>query len=82
MRANILAAPDAERARVAWSYELAGIVTTLAGVGLTLLGGALAIAGMSTQELALGVTGVTLIPTGYFVATFIGPALWAEGARF
>lgn len=82
VRASILAAAEPDRSRVAWSYELAGIVTTLVGIGLTLVGGALIAAGAGTNELDVTGTGGVLIPIGFFVATFIGPPLWAEGGRF
>lgn len=81
VRANVLAAREEDRARVAWGYELAGIVTTLAGIGIILAGGALMAAGMATLQIDLTGTGGALIPIGYFVSTFIGPPLWAEGGR-
>lgn len=82
VRSHILAASEDDRARVAWSYELAGIVTTLVGIGISLVGGALMLGGMGTNTLDATGTGGVLIPIGYFVSTFVGTPLWAEGARF
>lgn len=91
VRSDILARPEPERASVGWSYELAGIVTTLTGIGLVLVGGALMAADVGLQNTwphderaaaALRTSGAVMIPLGYFLATFIGPALWSEGARF
>jgi hypothetical protein len=89
IRSNILAANESERDRVAWSFELAGIVTTLAGIAVSLLGAALIIAsfalvdgsGSRRHEVFAG-TGGVLIPIGYFISTFIGTPLWAEAGRF
>lgn len=84
------ARPD-DRARVAWDYELAGIITTLSGIAITLAGIALMFVGVGvasashggerTHELFIG-TGGALIPSGTFIALFIGVPMWAEAARF
>jgi hypothetical protein len=92
VRSDVLSHPEAERESVGWSYELAGIVTTLAGIGLCLVGGAISAIGIGLDstwprderalELMRGLGVYAFIPFGYFLATFIGAPLWAEGARF
>ncbi len=87
IRSDVLGAPREHRASVAWSYELAGIVTTLSGIGIALVGVALMFVGPSlvrggerTHEVVIG-TGGVLIPIGTFIALFIGVPMWAEAAR-
>lgn len=89
IRSDVLGAAPDDRVRVAWDYELAGIVTTLTGTGIALVGLALMFVGFGlvrgtgehTHELFIG-TGGALIPIGTFIALFIGTPLWAEAARF
>lgn len=92
VRSDVLGHREEERADVGWSYELAGIVTTLAGVAICLVGGALAGSGMGLEntyphderalETMRSLGAFVFIPLGYFIATFIGTPMWAEGARF
>lgn len=89
VRSNILSAHPSDRDRVAWDYELAGMVTTLVSIGISLIGAGLILGGMasvnpyspSTHQQIIG-TGGVLIPIGFFTALFIGTPMWAEGARF
>lgn len=94
VRSDVLSAPVDARAERGWQYELTGIVITTLGIGMCLVGGGLVAAGIagtsssssyaneSTYE-AMRTTGLAvLIPVGFFLGTFIGAPLWAEGARF
>lgn len=93
VRSEILGARPGDRDRVAWDYELAGILTTLfaiatsaVGVGLLFNGygaspGSFTADGAKSAETMRG-TGGVMIPIGVFVALFIGTPMWAEGARF
>lgn len=86
VRSDILSRPPEERAAIGWTYQLAGMTTTLVGIALVVLGGAtmggsFAIDDADVRQ-RVTATGGIAIPVGYFLATFIGPAMWSEGARF
>jgi hypothetical protein len=91
VRSHVLEAAVAERSRVAWEFELAGMVTTLVSVGVVVVGAGLLVAalivgatfhGPETSHEPMAATGIVLMPVGAFVALFIGTPLWSEGARF
>jgi hypothetical protein len=86
VREHILSASLDERLATAERWELAGMVTTLTGLGLMLLGGALMAAGATLRDLdaqtPLVTGGAAGLNVGLLLATFIGPAMWGEGARF
>lgn len=82
VRSNVLAVSPDERERVGWDHELAGMVTTLVSFATMALGGALLVGGAASLQSEVIATGGILIAVGFFVSTFIGTPLWAEGARF
>jgi hypothetical protein len=94
VRSDVLGTSVDARAERGWQYELSGIVITMLGIATCLVGGGLiagGIAGTSssssfaneqTYEAMRNVGGMVLIPVGFFLGTFIGAPLWAEGARF
>lgn len=93
VRSDVLAASEGDRDGVAWSYELAGMVTTLLGLGLSLTGTLLLLTGIGAgsgsyradsarAEETMRAAGGIMIPIGVFIALFIGTPMWAEGARF
>jgi hypothetical protein len=93
VRSDVLSRAEGDRMRVAWGYELAGMVTTLASIGMCLVGGGLLLGGLigangsrsvhdGETYNSMAMAGVVMVPVGYFIATFIGAPLWSEGARF
>jgi hypothetical protein len=93
LRSNILSARLEDRDRVAWDYELAGMVTTLVSLGISLIGAGLIAGSIMTANAyrgfgverthePLAAAGGILIPIGFFTALFIGTPMWADAARF
>lgn len=94
VRSDVLATSVDARAERGWQYELSGIVITMLGIATCLVGGGLVAGGIAgtsssssfaneqTYEAMRNVGGMVLIPVGFFLGTFIGAPLWAEGARF
>lgn len=86
-RTDILSAPLDERLETAERWELAGMITTLSGLALMAIGGGLMGLTLAARDdadtrTALLQTGSVFLPIGFLLATFIGPPMWGEGARF
>jgi hypothetical protein len=86
VRQDILSAPFDRRLETAEQWELAGMITTLAGLALMAIGGGLMGLGATARDgevrsplLTAGAVGLNV---GFLMATFIGPPMWGEGARF
>lgn len=84
VRSDVLSRRYDDRASVGHAYEVFGITTTAIGIALCAVGGGLLTAAMTMRDVPEGAvwTGVVTLPIGYFLATFIGAPLWAEGGRF
>lgn len=92
VRAEALAHAGSDRASVGASYELAGLITTLAALGVGVVGGALVAIGIGLEstwprderalEAMRGWGAYVLVPVSAFVALFLGMPLSAAGAQF
>lgn len=86
VREDILSAPFDQRIETAEQWELAGMITTLTGLALMAVGGGLM--GLATTQRDSDVrdplltSGAVALNVGFLMATFIGPPMWGEGARF
>jgi hypothetical protein len=91
IRAEALGRRGGERARIGEDYQLAGLVATLAAVGLGVVGGVLAATATGLGVTwphddralaAMSATGFVFVPISAFVAIVLGIPLSAAGAQF